>query len=324
MMYKALSLFSGCGGLDLGMERSGFQPIAFVDFDPTCRETLTLNYPGVPCFDNVFNPELLQFALKHRPHVIYGGPPCQPFSTMGHRRYFEDERGKALLQYVNLVTTIRPRAFVMENVQGLAIADDGGLLRRLEHMFSTAGFKVTWKVVNAASFGVPQNRKRLVMFGSQKSPITIQEPILSRPVVLRDAIADLENDNGEGAKYPAYISSIMPRIPEGGNWRNLPPSLRKKAMGNADPKSGGLTGYCRKLNYDKPSPTLLTSPTQRATLLGHPRLNRPLSVAEYQRIQCFPDNWKLAGSVQDKYRQLGNAVPVTLGYELGKLLKQGL
>lgn len=322
-MIKAMSMFSGCGGLDCGMERAGFFPVAFVDFDAACRETLRLNYPNTPCFENVFDPEIEAAFKIHRPQVIYGGPPCQPFSTMGKRRYFEDERGKALLRYVKLITTLLPRAFLMENVQGLANANNGDLLASLIKRVSRAGYKVSWRVVNASNYGVPQHRKRLVMMGSLKSTIDIPESIIKVPVSLRTAIETLPATS-DGVQYPSYLQQVMPLIPEGGNWRNLPPTLQRKIMGNANKKSGGLCGYGRKLSFDAPSPTLLTSPIQRATLLGHPIENRPLNIAEYQRIQCFPDSWKLAGNTQDKYRQLGNAVPVTLAYELGKLLKKGL
>ena len=106
----------------------------------------------------------------------------------------------------------------------------------------------------------------------------------------------------------------------GQNWRNLPIKLQKEAMGNSYYLGGGKTGFLRRLAWDKPSPTLVTDPTMPATDLAHPELDRPLSVEEYKRIQEFPDDWKIAGNVRQQYKQIGNAIPVSLGYAIGKLI----
>jgi DNA (cytosine-5)-methyltransferase 1 len=138
-------------------------------------------------------------------------------------------------------------------------------------------------------------------------------------LTLRDVIAGLEKAGlDECARFGKKMASFMVKIPEGGNWRNFDSADRKKAMGGANLKSGGLTGCYRRLSFDKPSPTLLTTPTQRATTLCHPTEQRPLSVLEYRRIQGIPDRWSIMGSTSQKYRQIGNAVPVQLGLAVAR------
>lgn len=316
---KALSLFSGCGGLDLGLALSGIRTIGQVEKDPVCRETLALNTHETTVFGDVFDDRVIEFAKASGVEVIHGGPPCQPFSSIGRRRCLRDARGKALSRFVEIVAAVKPTVFLMENVYGLVTAQKGRLLRSIIRDLSTAGYHVTWKVVNAKAFGAPQSRRRLIVLGSTEAPIQIIEPTTA-PVTFGDAVRDLD-DPGECAKLSPSLAKYMRHIPEGGNWRDLSPRRAKLAMGNANIKSGGLTAFYRRLSFDRPSPTLTTFPAQRATTLCHPTELRPLSVAEYRRLQCFPDTWELAGTLRDKYRQLGNAVPVKLAQALGDLIR---
>jgi DNA (cytosine-5)-methyltransferase 1 len=236
-------------------------------------------------------------------------------------RFLDDERGLCISGYVDVVKSIRPSFFLMENVTGMASADGGKIVDQIRRRFSRLGYSVSCGIVNAADYGVPQLRKRFIMIGRLgKKPVNLPEPSVKNHVDLRDAIADLENDPGDFIDFPPTIKRFMAKIPEGGNWKSLKPRDQDRAMGNANRKSGGLTAFYRRLSYERPSPTLLTSPSQRATTLCHPVKNRPLSIDEYKRIQCFPDSWEVAGSVRDQYRQLGNAVPVLLGESLGRAL----
>ena len=319
---KSLSLFSGCMGMDLGMELSGIEAIAFVDKDPACIETITQNRPNAIIFDDVFSNEMIAFAKKHRIDLVVGGPPCQSFSTIGKRRFLKDDRGRAMLGFVSVVKAVRPSFFALENVPGLVSADKGGILLQIQLEFESLGYCVAWGIYNSAAFGVPQSRKRLVMIGRKgKVPVDmLKSPVHYGVCTLRKAIEDLENNPGELLEFPKSIARVMPKIPEGGCWKSLPAKERKKAMGNANLASGGLTAFYRRLDYDKPCPTLLTSPVQRATTLCHPIKTRPLSVSEYKRVQCFPDDWKISGTIRDKYRQIGNAVPVLFGKAIGNAI----
>lgn len=322
---KSLSVFSGCLGLDLGLERAGIEAVAYVDFDKACQDTIRANCPGKKIFGNIFDNDVLLFAKNAAVDVIAGGPPCQSFSTIGRRCFLDDDRGKAMLAFVRLIEGVRPKYFVLENVRGIISAGvgDKSVVRQLEVRFQQAGYSTIWDMVDAADFGVPQHRKRFIMLGCLKGEVShlvgkIEH--IANPVTLRDVISDLENCPGECLEFSDKMRRIMDLVPEGGCWKSLPARIQKKAMGNATLSSGGLTAFYRRLSYDKPSPTLLTTPTQRATTLCHPKRTRPLSVSEYKRLQCFSDSWEVCGSTGDKYRQLGNAVPVLLGMAIGKAI----
>jgi DNA (cytosine-5)-methyltransferase 1 len=137
---------------------------------------------------------------------------------------------------------------------------------------------------------------------------------------LHDAIADIQGEGGPCAKFSSNIIKYLKYIPEGGNWRSLPKRLVKEAMGGAFESGGGKVGFFRKLSFSEPAPTLVTSPIQKATILCHPRENRPLSIHEYARIQGFPDTWEIKGNIAECYRQIGNAVPLKLGGAIGQML----
>lgn len=139
-----------------------------------------------------------------------------------------------------------------------------------------------------------------------------------RWVTLGDAIRDLEATPGDCARFPASRLKYLKMIPEGGNWRDLPASEVRAAMGGAYESGGGKVGFYRRLSYSQPSPTITTSPTQKATMMCHPTMDRPLSVAEYARIQQFPDDWIISGTTAARYRQIGNAVPVGLARAIGE------
>jgi DNA (cytosine-5)-methyltransferase 1 len=313
---KSISLFSGAGGLDLGLEAADISTAMFVEADKDCRETLALNHPDVPVWPDVFSLKAADVrALVGSIDVIAGGPPCQSFSNAGLR----DGAGQLFLaEYVRLVRELSPEFFVLENVTGLLTSKLRPVFDSLVWELRLRGYKVNHWKLNALDYGSPQKRVRVIVIGSLDSaPL---RPTAAWPIspTLRPVIADLENDPGECAQFPRAIRDVMPYVPPGGNWRALPASMQARVLGNAKRASGGLTGYARRLSYDLPSPTLLAGgPAQRMSLLGHPRANRPLSVAEYRRIQGFPDTYKFAGSRASQYRQAGNAVPLSLAEAIG-------
>lgn len=322
-MLTVVSLFSGCLGFDLGFELTGgFRTVLAVEKELVCRSTIQANRPGVALLDDV---SLVRGRDVHQTYgevdVVIGGPPCQSFSTIGQRGSVEDDRGKMILEYLRVIREVRPRFFVMENVVGILSAkkDNEPLLPWLTWKFKRLGYHVgSWKL-NAADYGSPQKRNRVIIVGSIDEAVGQPTPTSKRST-LREAIEDLEQDPGECGKFSPKLAKVLTLVPEGGDWRDLPPRIQKSAMGNATLSSGGLTAFYRRLHYDRPCPTLITSPTQRATTLCHPKHTRPLSVSEYQRVQGFPDSWRLSGSTAQKYRQLGNAVPVELGMAIGQVV----
>jgi DNA (cytosine-5)-methyltransferase 1 len=247
-----------------------------------------------------------------------------------------DDRGTLYHQFLHVVETLAPRFFVMENVKGLAstssIADDKSspsVLAIILEQFRKLGYHTVSGVLDAVHYGTPQFRERLVIIGSRdKEAIFLPAPTHfhrhqnpeMRWRTLFDAIADLQKECGIHAKFSPKIASYLNLVPEGGNWKSLPPTIVEEAMGGAYLSGGGKVGFYRRLSFAEPSPTLVTSPVQKATLLCHPRETRPLSLSEYARIQGFPDSWCFEGKPTEAYRQIGNAVPIPLGKAIGQML----
>ena len=345
-----ISLFSGAMGLDIGLAKAGLNILCGQDIDAACVATMYANGHNVLDGDirDLEAPDVLSQAGLHpgEPFLLCGGPPCQPFSTAGKRLGINDPRGSLFMDFIRMIDNIRPRFFIMENVKGLISApvkhipiaernkeNSSQYLEKVLEIilaeFEKLGYKSVYGILDAVNYGVPQFRERFVLIGSRDS----EEIFLPMPThfqlhqdnsyrwqTLRNAISDLENSVGESASFSSDRLSFLRQVPEGGNWKDISPELIKTAMGGAYTSGGGKVGFYRRLSYDQPSPTLVTSPVQKATMMCHPIQDRPLSVREYARIQQFPDDWTFEGTVAAKYRQIGNAVPVGLGEALGKAI----
>jgi DNA (cytosine-5)-methyltransferase 1 len=310
--------------LDLGLEKAGIETVAYVEREPSCLATIRANKPKAVCFEDirfVTGAEIVKrFGYID---LVVGGPPCQPFSTAGRMDAMNDPRGQMLLEYMRVVKEMGPKFFVMENVVGVTNAKVDGDQPVLDWMFKRlrgVGYKISHWKLNAYDYGVPQKRERIIVIGSQNGHV--EKPKCHRPLVrtIRKVIEDLESEPGECAKFSDPFARIMRKVPEGGNWRDLDTRTQRRAMGGAYDSEGGRTAFYRRIHRDRPSPTLTTSPTQRATTLCHPTQTRPLSVREYGKFQGFPDSWTLVGSTAQKYRMLGNAVPLVLGEAIGRSL----
>ena len=343
--FSVVSLFSGAMGLDLGLMAAGLHVAVSQDYDKWCVETVRRNgHVAVEGDIRELIKEdpscdfLLSAGKLRRDDVfaVVGGPPCQSFSTAGNRLGVKDARGTLYEQFLHVVTTIRPRFFVMENVKGLmsmpsdpADKESPPILETILEHFRTIGYHTIHGVVDAVHYGTPQFRERLVVIGSRDNEAIFlpapthfhmhQNPDM-RWRTLHDAIGDIQGDCGTHANFSQKIAQYLNMVPEGGNWRSLPANVTAEAMGGAYESGGGKVGFYRRLSYKEPSPTLVTSPIQKATVLCHPRETRPLSVQEYARIQQFPDSWKFEGKTTDCYRQIGNAVPIPLGRAIGHVL----
>lgn len=349
MSYNVISLFSGAMGLDLGIEKAGFTIRVCVEKDREAAQTIRAN-TSIPVIEDditvVSANQILDTAgiSKEEVTMIVGGPPCQAFSTAGRQKGLADFRGNVIIQYLRIVSEIKPQYFILENVRGLLSAKlnsvpdiyseyrelettKGSVLYFLLNEFKKLGYSVSYALLNSANYGVPEKRERVILIGHLGERVPLPRPTHSETgsfgtkswVSLKQAIGDIENS--ESLNYIPLRSKSIPYLSllKGGeNWRNLPVELAKEAMGKAFFLGGGKTGFLRRLNYDEPSPTLVTSPTMPATLLCHPTQLRPLSIEEYARIQQFPDNWNFIGNITSIYRQIGNAVPVGLGYAVGE------
>mgnify|MGYP001617971478 CR=1 FL=1 len=359
MNLAHVSLFSGAMGLDLGLEEAGFRTVVAVEVDPRSQETIRLNAARlgrkIALFGDVTKvsaDDIFSSTGLYRGQIalVSGGPPCQPFSTAGRRGTVQDPRGSLFRDFLRLVKDLQPRFFVMENVRGLLSAPirhrphlernqqhpleadelPGSAFRVILDEFAQIGYSFVYGLLNAADYGVPQTRERVILIGSRDhEPIALPEPShseqgfrLPRWRTLRDALQNLDDPAPQYQPYPESRLQFLRMIPEGGNWRSLPIELRQEAMGGAYLSGGGKVGFYRRLAWDKPSPTVTTSPAQKATDMCHPSELRPISVREAARIQGFPDDWLFAGGLADRYRQIGNAVPVGLGFAIGKALQQ--
>ncbi|MCX4306890.1 MAG: DNA cytosine methyltransferase [Acetatifactor sp.] len=345
-----ISLFSGAMGLDIGLEKAGLNIVIGQDFEPTCVETMKANGHKVLEGDiREIKPEtLLEFTglCVGEPFMICGGPPCQPFSTAGKRLGINDPRGSLFMDFIRMIDYIRPRFFVMENVKGIVSAplkhvptaerekDDpeqrlGTVLDVILSEFKKLGYRTVYGVLDAVNYGVPQFRERFVLIGSRDSediflPMPTHFQIHQNPdyrwKTVGDVIKDLEDAPGEYTPLSGDRKKYLHMVPEGGNWKDLPQEIIPVAMGGAYESGGGKVGFYRRLSYVQPSPTITTSPAQKATMLCHPKQDRPLSIREYARIQQFPDDWKFIGTISAKYRQIGNAVPVGLAEAIGRAI----
>lgn len=352
----ALSFFSGAMGMDIGLDEAGFETIFASEIDNACRKTILKNRPDMPLVGDIRDysaQQVRQIAGLNESEeidLIVGGPPCQAFSTAGKRKGFEDERGNVFLTFIDMITELRPKFAVIENVRGLLSAPlkhrphntrgegfeelqldefPGGALNHIIERLTSSGYSVNFNLYNSANFGTPQKRERVVIICSRDSDkIPFLEPThseegsfgLHKWTTFEKAVSNLNGMEHEHVKFPEKRLKYYRILKEGQNWKSLPLDLQMLAMGASFYSGGGKTGFLRRLAWGKPSPTLVTHPAMPATDLAHPEENRPLSVQEYKRVQEFPDDWDIQGSILDKYKQIGNAVPIGLGKAIGNLL----
>ena len=343
-------------GLDLGLEKAGISTVLASEIDKATRRTIELNRPEVELIGDLrdYTPADIRKLAGLGPStdidLIFGGPPCQAFSTAGKRKAFEDERGNVFLRFIDLILELKPRYAVIENVRGLLSAplshrphsnrgagfqplngeeQEGGALAFILAKLRSDGYGVSFNLYNSANFGSPQIRERVVVICSRDGkklpylvPTHSKDPRFGlKPWrTLRDALKDLPKVPCDHVSFPEKRIRFYRMLSEGQNWRDLPPEIQEEALGKSFFAGGGKTGFLRRLAWDKPSPTLVTHPAMPATDLAHPEEDRPLSIQEYERIQEFPKTWKVSGSLIDQYRQIGNAVPTSLGKAIGKLL----
>lgn len=312
----SIDLFAGAGGTALGLENAGIRHVALNEFNKDALKTLTMNRPNW----NVIPGDISSIdflGYKGKVDIIEGGFPCQAFSYAGKKLGFEDARGTLFYQFARAVKEVMPKLAIGENVKGLTTHDNGRTLRTMVSILQSLGYRVAYKVLRAQYFDVPQKRERLVIFALRND---IKSEFLypkekNYTISLREAIGDKPNSPGQ--EYSPYKKSIMELVPEGGYWRDLPLDKQKEYMKSSYYMGGGKTGMARRLSWDEPSLTLTCGPAQKQTERCHPEFTRPLNIREYARIQTFPDDWSFCGSIAAQYKQIGNAVPVNLGYYIG-------
>ena len=322
--YNVLELFAGAGGLAVGMEKAGLKCVALNEIDKHACDTLRKNRPNW----NVLEGDIKNFNFNeyhNQVDIVTGGFPCQAFSYAGKRLGFEDARGTLFYEFARVVKEVNPPICIGENVKGLLNHDNGNTLKGMISILDEIGYKVMpVKVLKAVNFKVPQKRERLILVGIRKDiNQTYEYPKPYKKIYnLSDALkkGELFISNvpkSAGAKYPESKKSVLDLVPPKGYWRDLPLEIQKDFMGASFYLGGGKTGMARRIGWDEPCLTLTCSPAQKQTERCHPDETRPFTVREYARIQTFPDDWEFSGSIAHQYKQIGNAVPVNLGREVG-------
>lgn len=261
--------------------------------------------------------------------LLSGGAPCQSFSYAGKRLGLEDARGTLFYHYAKFLEQLQPKMFIFENVRGLLTHNCGRTYKTILEIFEQEGYTIRKNqrgVLNAWNYGVPPKRERLITIGirndlADKIDFEFPKAHEYKPI-LRDILLDCPKS--EGVSYSEYKRKIFEMVPPGGYWRDIPEAIAKEYMKSCWNMEGGRTGILRRLSLDEPSLTVLTSPSQKQTDRCHPIEARPFTVRENARCQTFPDDWEFSGSIGQQYKQVGNAVPVNLAYEIALKVKEGL
>lgn len=345
---RAVSLFSGCGGLDLGLERAGFNAVFASDLDPYCASSYSENFPAVPFFEGTaaeLSADLMERVAPGSTRdidLLAGGPPCPPFSKS---RFYLKNKPRALgdavgqetiTAYLRVLEEVRPRAFLLENVAGLAYKVHDSALSTILRKAEGLGYAVSSMVINAADFGVPQMRERFFVIGVLDGRFEFPEPthvknsasdLLSAErlpwATAGAAIGDLdteENADDSGHFAGGKHHDLLRDVPPGENYLHF-----TSKRGHPSPKFEWRSRYWSfllKLSPDLPSWTIQA---RRSNNMGpfHWR-NRILRIAEIKRLQTFPDDWVLSGTIERQWRQVGNAVPPLLAEGLGNALADHL
>ena len=330
----SIELFAGAGGLALGLEQAGFQHLGLVEINKDAADTLKLNRPqwNVLCEDIALVAERnleQEFNIsKYELDLLSGGAPCQSFSYAGKRLGLQDVRGTMFYHYATFLQKMQPKMFLFENVRGLLTHDGGRTFRTILDIFEDEGYVTQYKVLNAWNYGVPQKRERLITIGirkdlADKCHFEFPKEYDYKPVV-RDVKLDVNPDLDHCARYSEKKEKVFALVPPGGYWRDIDPVVAKEYMKTCWEMGGGRTGILRRIGLDEPSLTVLTNPGMKQTDRCHPLEVRPFSVRENARFQTFPDDWEFCGKLSEKYKQVGNAVPVNLAKEIGLEIKKAL
>ena len=324
---KSIELFAGAGGLALGLEQAGFEHIGLIELNSIAAETLRKNRPSW----NILNEDVEKVAdrnlekefgiAKYELELLSGGAPCQSFSYAGKRLGLDDIRGTMFYHYATFLSKLQPEMFLFENVKGLLTHDNGRTYETILEIFKNEGYFTFHQILNAWDYGVPQKRERLITIGIRidlvgKAIFSFPKPHDYKPT-LRDIKLDVEPSTAECARYSKSKAKIFELVPAGGYWRDIEPAIAKEYMKTCWAMKGGRTGILRRISLDEPCLAVLTNPGMKQTDRCHPLEVRPFSYRENARIQTFPDDWEFCGTLAERYKQVGNAVPVKLAKEIG-------
>jgi DNA (cytosine-5-)-methyltransferase len=323
---KVISLFSGAGGLDLGFEEAGFEIEWANEFDKSIWETYEKNHNNY-----LDKRDIRKIPLNEIPECdgIIGGPPCQSWSEAGACKGINDDRGKLFYEFIKILKDKKPKFFVAENVSGMLAEKHKGAVQNFIKMFKEAGYDVNLYLVNAADYGVPQDRKRVFYIGFREDlniKFGFPKP-LAKKVNLREAIGDLQDTaipaleknktNGVYCKFPnnEYMTGGFSTI-----------YMSRNRVRSWDEQSFTIQAGGRHAPIHPQAPKMIfVEKNKREFVKGKEDLYRRLTVRECARIQTFPDSFKFYYTdVADGYKMVGNAVPVKLANIVANAIKNSL
>lgn len=328
---KLVSFFAGAGGLDLGFAKAGFDIIWANEYDREIWETYEKNHPHT----HLERRSIADIPSEEVPGCdgIIGGPPCQSWSAAGALRGLQDKRGQLFFEFIRILADKQPRFFLAENVAGMLLPSNRKALENIKALFQECGYTLSFKLLNASDFGVPQDRKRVFFVGYRQdlglqfdfpAPLT---PARQDKVTLRQAIGDLA-DSAIPARAKYHANGTDCRVPNHeyltGGFSSI--YLSRNRVRSWDEVSFTIQAGGRHAPLHPQAPKmLLVGPDQRAFAPGHEHLYRRLSVRECARIQTFPDDFIFHyKAVAAGYKMIGNAVPVELGRAIATKIKADL
>ncbi len=327
---KVISLFSGCGGLDLGFERAGFEIPVANEFDPTIFETFKANHPNTHLIEG----DIRKIAAEDFPHDVdgvIGGPPCQSWSEAGSLRGIEDQRGQLFYDYIRILRKTQPKFFLAENVSGMLANRHSDAVKNILNLFDESNYDVSLTLVNAKDYGVAQERKRVFYIGFRKDlHIDFCFPKGStkedkKKITLRDVIWDLQftavpsgqnnTHNPEAVNNNEYFTGAYSPI-----------FMSRNRVKSWDEQAFTVQASGRQCQIHPQAPKMIKVGTNDCRFVeGKENLYRRMTIREVARVQGFPDDFKfIYRSTNDAYKMIGNAVPVNLAYEIAIAIKNAL
>ena len=327
MDKRVVSLFSGAGGLDKGFEQAGFDIIWANEYDSSIWETFEYNFP---------NTHLDKRSIRNVPSIdipecigIIGGPPCQSWSEAGALRGIEDERGQLFYEFIRILRDKKPLFFLAENVEGMLAQRHSEALANIKKLFRESGYNLSFRLINANNYNVPQDRKRVIFVGYRNDlNMTFEFPEMQEyKPVLKDAIWDLK-DSAIPAKEKNYTNGNLCKVPNHeymiGGFSTIFMSRNRVRAWDEPSFTIQAGGRHAPLHPQAPKMTFVEQ-NKREFVKGQEHLYRRLSLRECARIQTFPDDFIFKySSVADGYKMVGNAVPVNMAYALASKIMQDL
>ena len=325
-----ISLFSGCGGLDLGFEKAGFNIVAANEFDKNIWETFKINHPKTHLIEGDIR-KIKEDDFPSEVDGIIGGPPCQSWSEAGSLKGIEDDRGKLFYDYIRILKEKKPKFFLAENVSGMLANRHSEAVKNILKMFKECGYDVTLTLVNAADYGVAQDRKRVFYIGFRKDlNISFNFPKGSteddnNKLTLRDVIWDLKDSAipalEKNHHNPKCVNNNEYFI---GAYSTI--FMSRNRVRDWDEQAFTVQASGRQCQLHPQAPKMVKFDKNDCRFVeGKEDLYRRMTVREVARIQGFPDSFKfIYKDIDYGYKMIGNAVPVNLAYEVAVAIKQAL